>query len=1142
MDIRFGFNQGEQIIPEPKARPTGELPKCKVRIAGPDKTKDPTSASKTASKTVSKLITKPTATKPSAEPATEVPDAPIDCTPIMVTNNVNREELMSRIRRTSKVVKPKVEVKPIQEEWEYEEALLGEHSVQKEKSLPVESLPVESVPKEKSLPKEKSVSKKKSVITGEKLQDDPLSHELKPHGLAIRDKYYLNNRVKIISMFKSLFKGFKTEKTDRTCETLNTGEHSLLDHQVLVKTYINNRTPYRGLLLYHGLGSGKTFSSIAISEGFISSREIIVMTPASLQPNYRDELKKYGNDIIIKKNRWKRNKVTKKWTIDESGKLYEELSEAKKVSLNQFLNDLFEEKYRFYNYNGKITELIEPVKHIKDKKDISLIENNPFSNRVVIIDEAHNFVSRIVNKLKLSAKQQQKSNFIKLYELLLNAENVRIILLTGTPVINYANEIGVMMNILRGYINVYEFKITSAKPLDISRLKKILKPNAESSHEHESEADTNTYNYTDYIKYSPSDSLLTIARNPFEFITDDTNSDQVIYSNTFNREMYGSFITNIIQKLQSHGITVKGTIKTKQGADMKKQYKCLPDDLDEFQKMFISETKEPNRRNYELKNSDKLQRRIVGLVSYFPDIEELLPKLNEIRYEYIEMSDSQFSNYQKIRFKEHERERVAKSKEQNELYENISSSYRIFSRMVCNFSFPIEVKRPIPGIRQSFNEVINSPDSKLDDINLNSEDIDNLTVEERAQGKKLMYGLTDGKSVVPRPDDDESQPSKSAVKDSNINEDVELYEEVADDIKDQLTKGINQKTYSDEILECLDTLENYIDPNPVKSPGGLNMITHGLDKLNLGKYSPKYLKLLNNISDERNANSLHLVYSQFRRVEGIGIFKLVLDRNGFNEFVIRKENRDSDYEVDTKTWNLNEEYASPKYILYTGQEDKKKKEILKDIYNSNWDNVPVSLHDKIIKIYNNVNKNKKDISPDFVPAKSIQECTNKFGDIIKVIMITSSGAEGISLKNVRFVHIIEPFWHPVRNQQIIGRARRICSHKELSKEKQDVTVYMYIMTIQARNKIFNFDLADDGQYNLTTDEYLHRLSENKKSIVKKLLYNLKAASIDCSVYEKDGIKCLSTRPVMGNELLYDMDYAMESHDDFHLNIRSKINP
>ena len=56
-------------------------------------------------------------------------------------------------------------------------------------------------------------------------------------------------------------------------------------------------------------------------------------------------------------------------------------------------------------------------------------------------------------------------------------------------------------------------------------------------------------------------------------------------------------------------------------------------------------------------------------------------------------------------------------------------------------------------------------------------------------------------------------------------------------------------------------------------------------------------------------------------------------------------------------------------------------------------------------------------------------------------MITASGAEGISLKNVRYVHITEPYWHPVRIEQVIGRARRICSHKNLPEQYRTVEVF-----------------------------------------------------------------------------------------------------
>ena len=56
---------------------------------------------------------------------------------------------------------------------------------------------------------------------------------------------------------------------------------------------------------------------------------------------------------------------------------------------------------------------------------------------------------------------------------------------------------------------------------------------------------------------------------------------------------------------------------------------------------------------------------------------------------------------------------------------------------------------------------------------------------------------------------------------------------------------------------------------------------------------------------------------------------------------------------------------------------------------------------------------------------------NKYGKIIKIMLISPAGAEGLSLSNVRQVHIMEPYWNEVRITQMIGRAIRFCSHRDL---------------------------------------------------------------------------------------------------------------
>jgi hypothetical protein len=129
--------------------------------------------------------------------------------------------------------------------------------------------------------------------------------------------------------------------------------------------------------------------------------------------------------------------------------------------------------------------------------------------------------------------------------------------------------------------------------------------------------------------------------------------------------------------------------------------KALPDDKDAFINYFIDiDTKQ-------MKNENLFKKRILGLTSYFRSAEEkLLPAMikNESGDDYhivpIGMSEYQFANYQKIRKEEIDQDknkakRKKRAKDDEDLFK-ISSTYRIFSRSVCNFAFPDPPGRPFP--------------------------------------------------------------------------------------------------------------------------------------------------------------------------------------------------------------------------------------------------------------------------------------------------------------------------------------------------------------------------------------------------------------------------------------------------------------
>ena len=912
--------------------------------------------------------------------------------------------------------------------------------------------------------------------------------------------YYMNNRKIAIEKLNNLFHPYRAEIAENiekaSCNTKEV-DFELLTHQKIVRDYLNLFTPYRGLLLYHGLGAGKTCTSIAIAEGMKSDKKIVIMTPASLKMNFFSELKKCGDHLFRKNQYWEfvytvgetdefKNalfaalsipksegdafikKYNGIWFVDVSKPAnFTNLTANEQKIIDEQLNLMIRSKYQDINYNGlnknKLNELTQ---------DMSV---NPFDNSVVIIDEAHNFVSRIVNKI-----EKPKSISYILYDNLMKATNARIVLLTGTPIINYPNEIGILYNILRGYIKTWTI------PVNVKTNKKINRDTILSMFEKEK---FNTYDFVEY-----SGNKLIITRNPFGFIND-KQTKKKSEGGAKNKEKLDKSETSIFVKKDENGseefnqhlmaqangrefpgldepsyvwggnafdkyngvklddtgnisdtdfiktiirILSKNEIDVMEGAIKVDYNKALPDDPESFQEIFV------NQDTVSIKNENLFKKRILGLTSYFRSAQEkLLPSFVKAEdgsnYHLVEseMSQYQFDTYEKIRKDEYEQEKKSKKnakKKQNEedLY-NVSSTYRIFSRAACNFAFPKPPGRPMP-------------DKK------GEKDIDEAEFD-----------------AIP----------------------ADFLQETNDfaDLEDQDTlKSESEPTieYTQRIQLALKFLKD--NASDYLSPDALEI------------YSPKFLQILENLQDPEN-KGLHLIYSNFRTIEGVGILKLILEANGFAQFKIQKKTT-GDWEIIQSEEDLNK----PKFFLYTGTESVEEKEILRNIYNSQWGFVPSSIVDKLKETAEN----------------------NYMGEIVKIMMITSSGAEGINLKNTRFVHIVEPYWHMVRLEQVIGRARRICSHEDLPEELRTVKVFLYMTTLseeqstnEKNKELIIRDVSRiDKKTTLTTDEYLYEIARIKNNINQQLLKAVKESSIDCSLHtagSNENLVCYGYGKVESNQ-------------------------
>jgi len=114
---------------------------------------------------------------------------------------------------------------------------------------------------------------------------------------------------------------------------------------------------------------------------------------------------------------------------------------------------------------------------------------------------------------------------------------------------------------------------------------------------------------------------------------------------------------------------------------------------------------------------------------------------------------------------------------------------------------------------------------------------------------------------------------------------------------------------------------------------------------------------------------------------------------------------------------------------------------------------------------------------------------NKHGEKIKIILGSESAAEGLDFSYIREVHILDPWFHLNKIEQVIGRGIRNCSHIDLKQDERNVRIYLYaaIKSLNPRNDIETIDLE------------MYRKAEQKSRQMGEIEYLLKTNSVDCEI-------------------------------------------
>jgi len=175
-------------------------------------------------------------------------------------------------------------------------------------------------------------------------------------------------------------------------------------YQMFISQYLDFNSPYRDILIYHGLGSGKTASAINIYNvlyNYTPGWNVFILIKAALKSTWLTELKYW---------------------------------------LSKDERDFRFKNIVFVHYDSPFA----------DKKFMEAMNDVDASKKsMYIIDEVHNFIRNVYSNI--STNKGRRAQVVYDYIIQEKQENpdTRVVLLSGTPAINNPFELGLLFNLLR---------------------------------------------------------------------------------------------------------------------------------------------------------------------------------------------------------------------------------------------------------------------------------------------------------------------------------------------------------------------------------------------------------------------------------------------------------------------------------------------------------------------------------------------------------------------------------------------------------------------------------------------------------------------------------------------------------------------
>ena len=794
-------------------------------------------------------------------------------------------------------------------------------------------------------------------------------------------------------------------------DILANADFELQPHQAFVKNFMSFQTPYNSLLLYHGLGSGKTCSAIGVCEEMRDymkqigiNKRIIIVASENVQDNFKlqlfDERKLKLTDGIWNIRACTGNKLLQEINpMNMKGMTKDKVISQIKNLINSYY--IFLGYGQFANYiiktmNYTEEDIQKKTKHKKGEpqmkkgektriqmlKDVNIILNkkiirrlqNEFDNRLIVIDEVHN--------IRKSDDNENKKVAVNLELLVKSAKNMRFLLLSATPMYNSYKEIIWLLNLMNTNDRRARIEVK-----DIFDKNGNFKTNGE---------DLLIRKATGYVSFVRGE-------NPYTF-------PYRVYPNIFaKRNTFKKFNTDKLgfgyPSIQMNNL------------------KILNEDKNRILSLYLNKIGDCNN---------------CGACQY-------------CAYMYI------------IYHLKHKRFSIITKKGQiRELpnFENMESfGYTLLQ-------IPLEsliISYPHEGLKSEVDKIQKEKEREKEPNQFDKDFVKATIVSNKDDGEQA---------------DDGEQPGyveeSEAVSELEENESKTSTDE--NDPKREMTIDPHLLTGR----QGIERMMNFVDEKSPPTKGDYEYKKSTLDKYGrifsqnlIGKYSSKIKCVLDNIFYPTTgyvSKGVILIYSQYID-SGLIPMALALEEMGFTRYGENVKplfkNRPTDV-VDVTTMKVPENkksFTPARYSIITGDPR---------------------------------------ISPnnDF-EVKGLTGEDNKDGHKVKVILISRAGSEGIDLKFIRQVHILEPWYNMNRIEQIIGRAVRNFSHKDLVFEERNVEIFMHGTILGKENKEEAADL------------YVYRVAELKAIQIGNITRILKEGAVDCIINQEQQ---LFTQQIMKDNL------------------------